>query len=252
MPSATQSKTMQDFEQKPDAYLGAPLRKESFDAVYGILRGKHVRSVVDLGTASGDFLYFLDEAVDGYGVDKSEPLIDLAERTRARPNLAFRCLDMLDDATFGAFLETAATPRGHRLASDGVDAVTLLGFLSTFRDFRDPFDRIFSIDGWRLLVVHAPFNDFPYDMRHASFDRSAPERGWQSIFNIPARQSVVEDLERRGVKSQKWESFVLSTRLEPNAGALDRAWHVDLADGSRMLTNGFGVVFNQYILTVER
>ncbi len=252
MPSVTRPQKTQDYDQDTAIYQRPPLRKESFDATYKVLADHGSRSVIDLGSGAGDLLYFLDPAIDGYGVDRSAPLIDLAQRTRARDNVSFHCFDLLDEAAWGGFFDTAVTPRGHRLKSDGVDALTMLGSFTQFLDFRPVLDRLFAVEGWRVLVIHAPFNECPFDTRHSFFDPSAPEQGWQTMHSIPSLESVTEELEKRGATSIIWSRFELATRLEKDPDSTDRNWHVDLADGSRTLRNGMCIIFDEFILTVER
>ena len=71
-----------------------------------------LKKVLDIGTASGDFLYYMPEEIYGFGVDISKELIDVAQETRNKPNLSFGCVDILTQPIEGHF-----------------DAITILGTL---------------------------------------------------------------------------------------------------------------------------
>lgn len=246
------TENFQQYEQRPDAYAVPPRRKEAFQLVYDALAERDIRSVLDIGTAAGDFLYFMPEHMDGYGFDKSPALVATATASRAKPNLAFRQGDLFDRPGFEGLLAAAATPRGHAIVRDGLDCVTFIGVLNGFLDFVPVFDRLFEIPGWRTLVVMAPVNEFPIHCRTHSFELLRPGAGWQSSYNIFAMAGIDEYISAKSFKAKCWTKFEMKTRLEPTPTDPVRAWHVDLPDGGRLQRNGLGVILTEYLLVIDR
>jgi hypothetical protein len=243
---------LQQFEQRPEAYAVPPRRKEAFQPIYDVIAERGIRSVLDIGTAAGDFLYFLPDQVDGYGFDKSVDLVALAKAERAKPNLAFHQGDLFDRQGFEGFLADAATPRGHAIARDGLDCVTLIGALNGFLDFVPVFDRLFEIPGWRTLVVMAPVNEHPVHCRTHSFELLRPEAGWQSSYNIFAIAGIDDYLAGKSFKAKRWTKFEMKTKLNPTPSDPVRAWHVDLPNGGRLQRNGLGIILTEYVLVIDR
>src|SRR5262245_66566237 len=107
----------QTFEQNPQAYIQPPRRKEIFDAVYGILKKEGIKSVLDVGCASGDFLYFLPDEISATGIDISSTLIDIAKGRNQKANVDFIKEDILAGLT---------------LLRKKYECITILGTLHTF------------------------------------------------------------------------------------------------------------------------
>lgn len=85
---------MTQFHQVPDRYLGAPRIKDYYELFYKILSKERIRRILDIGTASGDFLYFLPDQIRALGLDSSSELIDFAKKNRSKNNLEFKVAEL--------------------------------------------------------------------------------------------------------------------------------------------------------------
>lgn len=236
----------QRFTQFVGTYTGAPRRKESFDLVYDVLTSNGVATVLDIGTAAGDFPYFLPPPLRCLGVDIREPLIEEARRDRKRPGVDFALLDAMDSAALMAAVKHAPF--------DGapLDAVVLLGTLGGFMDPEPLWESIFSLDEWRTLVLHDNFNRFDIDTRHACLDHGRPGEGWQNAFNIFSLATIERTMARFGAGIANVTPFQMKSDLVHHPDEPRRAWHVRVGDEGRYTTNGLGLLLDQYVITIRR
>jgi len=236
----------QRFTQFVGTYSGEPRRKESFDVVYDVLTSRGVETVLDIGTAAGDFAHFLPPPLRCLGVDIREPLIEEARRDRKRPGVDFALLDALDSKALAAAVE--------RAPFDGapLDAVVLLGTLGGFMDPEPLWRSIFVLEGWHTLVLHDNFNRFDIDTRHACLDRGRPGEGWQNAFNIFSLATIERSMARLGAQVENVMPFQMKADLTHRPDDPRRAWHVRTDDGGRYTTNGLGLLLDQYVITIRR
>lgn len=225
----------QVFHQDPKAYVGAPRLKESFEGVYQLLEQVGARSVLDLGCASGDFLYHLPESMTGVGVDISPKLLSLARKRVKRPGVSFERADFLN----------AALRR--KMKARRFDAVTMLGFLHTFLDFEAPLAAALDL-GAKTVIVHSPFNDNPVDTRH--FHRVRGQKDFQCGYAISSKDSVSRFLKKKGVRRFEFALFRMKTELAKDVASPVRNWH-SWIDGERRLMNGIGIVMDEYFLVIH-
>ena len=169
---------MQKFEQNPVAYLTPdPRRKDYYDWALGVLRENDCQSVLDAGCASGDFLYHLPDSLHGIGLDKSEELIDFAQKNRNKKNLSFIVADFLNDV-----VELNEISR--KLS---VDALTIFGTITTVKNITRLLDLI-DIFKPRVLLINDYFNPEPVDTFLSYCDSNNNE--YQEGFNIYSLSTI--------------------------------------------------------------
>lgn len=225
----------QKFEQSADAYLVPPVLKNSFKAVYQILKDNEISSVLDIGCATGDFLNFLPPRIRGVGIDKSAALISEAKKRVKKTNISFIKTDILDKNASREFKKQ-------------FDAVTILGTLHTFMDFRPVLDYAVALEP-KTIFVHSPFNDQPVDARH--FHRESGATDYQCAYSIFSKQTIAKYLESKKVSSVNFSPFEMQNDLAKNDASPLRNYHIRLDTGERYLTNGIGIIFKEYILTIK-
>ena len=103
---------------------------------------KKIRSVLDIGTASGDFLFYLPKKIKGLGIDKSAELINEALSSRKRENNSF-CVMELEEL--------------NKLKVNQYDAITCHGTLVTIKNYEDSLKEMIRLKP-RLIVINDFFN----------------------------------------------------------------------------------------------
>lgn len=235
----------QNFDQDISAFL-KPRRKESFDRIIKIIKNNSPRALLDLGCASGDFLFQLLEAnlnIQAIGIDKSSALIKMAKkRLGKRPNPQFHRLDILspkDRPLFSNLLKTQA------------EFITILGTLHTFFDFVPILQPLISNSSTKKIFIHSPFNPDPVNVRAFHQDLSSPDKTYQSGYNIFSLTAVSRFLKHRRVKNFKFIPFVMKKTLIKNPEYPMFNYHLIDKNGKKWLTNGAGLIFQEYILEIN-
>jgi SAM-dependent methyltransferase len=228
-------RSRQVFKQEAAAYLSPPRRKDSFAHAYRWMDRHGVGSVLDIGCASGDFLYYLPERVKGMGMDISAALIRQARERVRRPNVEFRQGDVL----------TAAARRGLK---GKFDLITLLGVLHTFLDYRAMLRSVLSLEP-RYLLIHSPFGESDVDAQH--FHKTREMKRYECGYHILSRSTVGSFLRDELRVNTRFEPFNTRVTLKKDPSDPMRNYHVRV-DGRRLLTNGMGILFQEYFLEVTR
>lgn len=231
-------KETQTFEQDPSKYLRPPVCKEIFTQIYRILQQKNAQSVLDIGCASGDFLYFLPENISGKGIDKSQDLISIAESRNSKFNVKFESLDISE----GVASESL---------KDYYDAVTILGTLHTFHDFKIILNLILKINT-KIIIIHSPFNEELIDTMHFHKDLSSGQSDYQSAYNIFSKYTFEKYLKENKIDSYSFKPFELSALIEKDIDHPMSCFHIVTDKGERYLTNGAGIIFKEYILEIYK
>lgn len=227
----------QKFEQNTSAYLTAPTLKDSFKVLYQMLANHHVFSVLDIGCATGDFLNFLPSKIKGVGIDKSATLIGEARKRVKKNNISFIKADIL-----------RLDKKARQNFKKKFDAITILGTLHAFLDFRPVLDRAIEMAP-KIILIHSPFNDSPIDSRH--FHKESDATDYQCAYSISSKQSISGYLKNKSVRNFQFVPFEMRSDLIKNDASPLRNYHIKLDTGERYLTNGIGIIFKEYILTIK-
>ena len=228
----------QTFQQDPARYREPRVCKEVFERIYALLKELGVNSVLDVGCANGDFLYFLPDHLQGTGIDISGEFIEIAKKRNQKPNLRFLALDILADDALKQFKEQ-------------YDAVTMIGVLSTFHDYRRLFDRILALKT-KFVIIHSPLNDYPVDAAHFHRDLTRQDGDFQCAYNIFSKVTISEYLQGKGVTEHRFIPFEMKKTLVRNEQHPTFNFHIVLDNGERYLTNGIGIIFKEYILLIKK
>lgn len=235
----------QNFNQDISAFL-KPRQKESFDRIIEIIKNNPPQTLLDIGCASGDFLFQLLEAnlnIQAIGIDKSSALIKMAKkRLGKRSNPQFRRLDILsakDQPLLSELLKTQA------------EFITILGTLHTFFDFSPILQPLITNHSAKKIIIHSPFNPDPINVRVLHQDLSSPDKTYQSGYNIFSITAVSRFLKRHRVKNFKFIPFVMKKTLIKNPKHPMFNYHLIDRNGKKWLTNGAGLIFQEYILTID-
>ena len=155
-----------NFTQEPSSYLAKPRKKDYYDSIYRILIDNSIQHVLDIGTASGDFLHFLPPEISGTGLDSSEELISFANASRSRDNLVF-----------------VRTRFEDFRASETYDAVTICGTLPTMEDWKVTLCSIIELNP-KIILIHDAFNPFDVDIKLGYKYSNSLDQDFNFAYNI--------------------------------------------------------------------
>lgn len=228
----------QNFNQQLESYQTAN-KKESFHFINeNIIKKKNPSSLLDIGCASGDFLSILDASIKAAGVDKIESLIDLAKSKITNP--LFR-IDILKEKK-----------KFKKLLTQFGEAVTILGTLHTFLDFRPLLDEIINSSNTRLIIIHSPFNTNSIDTGIYHRDHSKGDKNFQSAYNIFSIETISSFLKTFDIDNFEFIPFEMKNTLLSDRKNLMNNYHFFDQNGKKYLTNGTGILFEEFILVINK
>jgi ubiquinone/menaquinone biosynthesis C-methylase UbiE len=139
-------------------------------------------SLIDLGTASGDFLFFLESFRKNqnnlyYGVEKEKYLINLSKQKKKDKII---------------FIQTDFTKKNFNLDKK-FDYVTCLGVINYFDDVRYLFKKMFKLCKKKgHIFIYDIFNDDPINLRLKVNYTLEKNNKWYSQFNCFSEKYIQE------------------------------------------------------------
>ncbi len=235
-----ESNLSQQFTQDPSKYLSEPRRKDYYDHLYTEFVRLGINNIVDIGCASGDFLFLMPSHLNGLGIDVSNELIQIARETRIRPNLYYSQVDFYSQS----FAENV---RNLPIRFDSNDAITLLGTLSTLFDFREALTSCLSLSP-KHIFINSWFNTHDVDVRCAYRRSDQPQSEFNYGFNIFSLATAKHHLDALGLK-YNFAEYHMQTSLHKTDDELS-SWHIFIGN-DKFVTNGTGLIlkgFNLHII----
>jgi len=222
------------FKQNPNRYLLPPVKKDYYQKLYNYIRKqkKNINGVIDIGCATGNFLFSMPYDIRAIGIDKNSELIKYAKKSRVKKNLSFYNIDIFN------FVKIK------KLNTNGC-IITLLGTISTIPDFKKLFRKILQLKPHSILI-NDWLNIFDVDIR-CGF-RSADETNYNFGFNILSIKTFKSILTAYNVEF-KIEPYSMATTLKRGKDPLC-SWHANL-DGEKIITNGTGLVLRGYNIYIK-
>lgn len=221
---------VQSFTQEIGKYGFPPRKKDYYEIIYRILEKNNITSVLDVGTASGDFLYFMPESIKGFGIDKNPDLIQIAKNTRKKENIEFECADILSKKLSGKY-----------------ECITILGTLLTFLDFRPVLESCFSLNP-KLIIINDFFNVDGIDIQLGFKYANKPKATYQFAYNIISLETMRNFLEKKSARFS-FEEYKLKTKLYKDKANPMYNYHAEL-NGETIITNGMGLILRGYNLII--
>ncbi|MBT5469731.1 MAG: class I SAM-dependent methyltransferase [Nitrospina sp.] len=211
--------------------------KESFKFIYShskkFIQGIENPRILDIGCATGDFLYYLSTKFPNaklMGMDLMPDLIEVARKEV--PKCEFILGNIQEDSQFQA---------------EKFDAIFMVGVHPIFDECQPWIKNIIS----QLLkkngqaFIFGPFNSDNVDIivrARRSEDMGPWELGWNT-FSIKTMSNFLNELNM----NFKFYNFSIGIDIEKQNDPL-RAWTVKLESGERLQVNGAGLVRNQGLL----
>jgi SAM-dependent methyltransferase len=215
--------------------------KEYFKFVHAFaedhLRWMENKSILDVGCATGDFLWYLSSHYPLYkfnGVEFSE---ELAHRAQA----LLPCCQIHHGDIYA----------GTGLPDDTFGAVFMLSVHMIFDDFKPWIDNLVNLcDESGRIYVFGMFNPDPFDVlvkaRHSLSDGP-----WEAGWNVISVESISAYLERCGLY-YVWEDWQIPIDLARHDTDPLRGWTMPLGNGSRLITNGTCVIQKTALLEIRK
>jgi SAM-dependent methyltransferase len=223
----------QDYIYINEDYYKNP--KETFVFLKNIiLRHFNKPSVLDIGCARGEFLFFLKKSIDFKylsGIDYSSNLIEKAKGFNGLSdvNLSVDSAEEFElDRTF--------------------DVITMLGVLSYFDSVKPTLQNIKKhlTPGGKAFILGF-FNDSDVDVQ-ISYRNNKYFNQFESGWNFHSLQTIKKNLSDLNMTLNNIETFELSFNLSPQSDPC-RAWHIDTQDGRKYI-NGLGLIYDIRVLEI--
>ena len=228
----------QKFNQTPSSYQSFNL-KESFLYINdNIIKKNKPSSLLDIGCASGDFLSILDTSINSAGVDKSKALIGLAKTKVDRPFYNFDVIKKKNKL--------------NKLLLEFGEAVTILGTMHTFLDFRIILREILKSNNTSLIIIHSPFNVKPIDTRVFHGDLSKNENDFQAAYNIFSIKTISSFIKSYKINKFEFIPFIMKKKLKFSNENPMNNYHLESKNGKKYLTNGTGILMEEFFLIIHK
>jgi ubiquinone/menaquinone biosynthesis C-methylase UbiE len=198
--------------------------------------------LLDIGTAEGALPYFLLKNLTAFNytaIESDRDLVELANQ------LVPQCKTLKGDANDMRQFE-----------DQSFDAITCLGVLSIFDDFRVAMDEILRLvkkNG--IVIINNMWNSFPIDLivkvRHATEGPQHNFGGWEAGWNMLSIKTMSEYLKHHPrVKRFVFDRLIMEEDILPRPENCLRSWTSLGWTGERELRNGIGRVLDKRILTI--
>lgn len=218
--------------------------KENFKAVISKLKeiipdtSKKIK-LVDLGCANGELLYFLKKEFPNwelYGYDLTDRFIQIAKNSEELKGVYFETKDLFD--VEGEF-----------------DVVLCIGTIHNFYNIFLPLDKLLSLTKvGGFLLADGFFNEKDIELRIKLMDNTSEEtKGhWKTSFNKHSRASIINKYKDQ-VKEITFNNIPMRVEL-PKDNNKPAVIHYTFKDseGRNIVTNDFGIIFDNSLLTIKK
>lgn len=193
--------------------------------------------VLDIGCATGEFLYYLNSlnsALSYSGVDVMDSLLEKAKINC--PNAA---------------LINGNIYTGENLPDEKYDVIFISGVMSIFDDFRPFIDNLLKLSKKvGKIYLFGFFNPEDVDLlikvRPSTDDDTQP---WEQGWNMPSIKTISNYIDRKGV-SHTVTPWQIDIDLEKNANDPLRSYTINLEDHKKLVVSGLQLVYNFYLFEI--
>jgi SAM-dependent methyltransferase len=198
--------------------------------------------ILDIGCATGDFLYYLHSLYPKavlHGMD-------------VMPSLLERAAVEVPSSTFseGNICDASDIPLRQ------FDAVFMNGVHSIFDELRPWLENLVKlVDGTSggCGYVFGIFNPEPFDVLVKARSADEPEDGpWQAGWNCFSTKSVGKILDSIGVSSYQFHRWSIGIDVPRHADDCLRSWSFQYLDGNRGIVNGTQVMHHFMLLEIHK
>lgn len=215
-------------------------KKEYFKVLYKMIQeqwgGKHI-NLLDIGCATGDFLYFAQEELPNASLSGLEIMPELIAKINFEANIY--CGDITKQNT---------------LPDMKFDCITMLGVLSIFDDFQEVLDNVFRLmNDNGTFYLFGIFNPENIDVliKSRSSDRSfSKDSSWETGWNCFSLKSIKDYCISKGYKCS-FTPFNIGFKIPKHKDDPLRSWTEETKNGL-MIINGLQLKHNFYFCEINK
>lgn len=196
-------------------------------------------SICDVGSAAGEFLYYLNSIAPNIQLTGFDVMEDLLEKSKKYvPNASYKTGSVLDIKNFD---------------SNQFEKTFLTGVHMIFHEFETPITNlIYWTKPGGKVVITGLFNSFPVDVyikykESKNYQSEYFEEGW-NMFSIESISKFLNTLE--DVKSFDFKKFNIGIDLDKQSDII-RSWTFKDIHENRFITNGLSIIQQQYSLIIN-
>ena len=210
--------------------------KEAYKVLLKELNKKKFKSLMDVGCANGELLYFLNQKlknVNFTGIDVLQNLLDKAKKN---------CSNDIN------FLKKDISKKNLKVGK--FDRITLSGVLSIFDNPEMIIKNLLgNLNKNGKLYIFGAFNPNPYNVlvkyEDVNKDKNVYQSGW-NIFSLDTMKLIA----KKNNKKMKAIEFKMPFDIKKRKNDLIRTWTVKF-EGKRQWTNGLGIIYHGYWVEIS-
>jgi len=225
--------------QSLSSYNKKPFKKDYYSLVLKFIDSHKIKSVIDIGCASGFFQYFLSKKTHCVGIDINTKLLKIARRLNFKNNKSFLNCNLFDcsENKFKNYIK--------RYDLKNYDLITLFGTLTSFDNVNIVFKRMEKLKS-KYLILHAPLNEYTDSKISFTFkNKNKFKKGAISIFSKSTIRKIMKNKFR-----VNFVKYNMKKKLKKNKTYPLNNYHLDLRKG-KITTNDMGVIYNEYLIFLK-
>ncbi|CAM3025473.1 class I SAM-dependent methyltransferase [Legionella worsleiensis] len=196
-------------------------------------------ALLDVGCATGEFLYYLSSRYPEYnftGIDVFDDLINQCKNLQPEKEFIKASILHLPEQLKGKF-----------------DVVTVVGVMSIFDESELSlfFDNLFAAcrPGASIYIL-SPFNEFGVDCEIKHRKRIQEVKGnWEKGWNVFSKETIAELIQDR-CNHWSFHPFRIGFDIKPKEDPV-RTWTLKTEHNNRQLTNGLKLLVDHYLLKIS-
>lgn len=225
------------YTKKNKIYLDKNInKKEYFELIFNYLKNKKSKlDILDVGCASGDFLYLLskNKKFSLSGIDFSKDLLKVARKKV--PDAKFQLCDIRKKISL----------------KKKFDMCTCLGTLSIFDNNFEILDKLLNLvkKGGEIIIFN-PINEYDVNVLVRFQNNFKEESTWQSGLNTFSKKYWHKKLKKNyKIKSFSFQKFNIKTKIKKNTDPM-RSWTLPIKNSNQIMV-GTGQLLNFYIVKIK-
>ncbi len=213
--------------------------KDYYSSIYQAIAEFSVKSVLDVGCATGDFVFQGSQEINWTGMDMNAELLEIARKTRNRKNINYILGNIMDEGM------SQNDPSVHKY-----DAVTLLGTLGTINDGVKAIQCCLK-QAKKLFVFQGALNPYAFDVLigHRNAEKSQGE--YMFSHNMLSLYTMRQALYDAGFEIVCEEEYMPNASLicDPNSDAV-KSFEISIGS-KRALSNHLNMICKEFLVIAK-
>lgn len=227
--------------QDPSSYNKTIIKKDYYNLINSFIKVKKIKTILDIGCASGDFAYYLSKKINYLGLDINATLLSKAKKNNKKNNyVKFKKINLFDcdNRTFVKIKK--------KYSLNNFDLITLFGTLTSFSDAKIIIKRLLSLKP-KYLILHSHFNEMINSSIKFSYVNK--KKIIKGELHVISKDFLLKILQNK--YQVKFEKYKLKTKLKKNIKNLIRNYHIDFKNNKNLTTNDIGVLYHEYLVYIK-